>query len=184
MKSERGFTLIELLVYMMLSVVVLLIVGGILINSLNAEKIVRNSVEAADSGQIVSQSVTKAVRNASAIRLTAPTTNSQMLTVRTTDAATGWVCRAWYYGAGEVRMTTSTTVISTPTGLELEDWMLLGEDIRQVGSTPVFALAGADRQVNLTLEAETGNSRPVLISTSALSRQPVPATGVETAPCF
>ncbi|WP_411720739.1 PilW family protein [Mycetocola sp.] len=184
MRTERGFTLIELLVYMMLATVVLLIVGGILINSLKAEQTVRNSVEGADTGQLISQSVTKAVRNASAIRLTAPATDSQLLTARTTDATTGSVCRAWYYGAGEVRMTTSATAIPTPTATEARTWTLLGENIRQVAGAPVFALTGADRQVDLTLEAATGNGRPILIKTSAFSRQPVPATGVETAPCF
>jgi type II secretory pathway pseudopilin PulG len=183
MKAERGFTLIELLVYMMLATVVLLIVGGILINSLKAEQTVRNSVEGADTGQLVSQSVTKGVRNASAIRLTAPASDSQLLTVRTTDS-TGWVCRAWYYGAGEVRMTTSAAAIATPTETEARSWTLLGDDVRQVAGVPVFTLTGADRQVDLTLEAETGTGRPILISTSAFSRQPVPATGVETAPCF
>jgi Tfp pilus assembly protein FimT len=184
MRSERGFTLIELLVYMMLATVVLLIVGGILINSLKAEQTVRSSVEGADTGQLISQSVTKAVRNASAIRLTAPAASSQLLTVRTTDGASGWVCRAWYYGAGEVRMRTSATAIPAPTATEALDWTRLGEDIRRVAGAPVFALTGADRQVDLTLEAQTGNGRPVLIDTSALSRQPVPATGVEAAPCF
>ncbi|SFN93042.1 PilW family protein [Mycetocola miduiensis] len=184
MKTERGFTLIELLVYMMLATVVLLIVGGILINSLKAEQTVRKSVEGADTGQLISQSVTKAVRNASAIRLTAPAADSQLLTVRTTDAASEWVCRAWYYGSGEVRMTTSATAIATPTESEARSWTLLGDDVREVAGVPVFTLTGADRQVDLTLEAETGAGRPVLISTSAFSRQPVPATGVETAPCF
>lgn len=184
MKAERGFTLIELLVYMMLAVVVLLIVGGILINSLKAEQAVRKSVEGADTGQLISQSVTKAVRNASAIQLTAPAADSQLLTVRTTDAASGWVCRAWYYGAGEVRTTTSATAIATPTATQARTWTLLGKNIRQVSSAPVFALTGSDRKVDLGLEAATGNGLPILISTSALSRQPVPATGVESAPCF
>lgn len=184
MKTDRGFTLIELLVYMMLATVVLLIVGGILINSLKAEQLVRSSVEGAGTGQLISQSVTKGVRNASAIRLQAPDANSQLLTVRTTDGATGWVCRAWYYGAGEVRMTTSATAIGTPTALEALGWTRLGKNISRVSGAPIFALTGADRQVELTLEAETRNGLPILISTSALSRQPVPATGVETAPCF
>ena len=39
--SDDGFTLIELLVYIVLSVVVLLIVGGIFLNSVNAERTVR-----------------------------------------------------------------------------------------------------------------------------------------------
>lgn len=184
MKSERGLTLIELLVYISLAIVVLLIVGGILINSLKAEKTVRNSVEASDTGQLISQSVTKGVRQASAIRLTAPTASSQLLSVRTADSVTGWVCRAWYYGDGEVRMTTSAAGIATPTAAEAKTWTRLGKDIRQVTGVPVFVLAASDRQVDLTLEAGTGNGRPVLISTSAFSRQPVPATGVETAPCF
>jgi type II secretory pathway pseudopilin PulG len=184
MRSERGFTLIELIIYSMLSIVVLLIVGGFLINSLRAENTVRAATEATTSGQLVSQSVGRGIRNASAIQRTEPWTDAVLLTARTSNsaAAAGWVCQAWAYSAGQIRTKTSTTAIPTPTASTVKTWTLLSDGVAPVPGTPVFAVT--DRSVDLAFESATGTGKPVLIQTSALSRQPVPATGVESAPCF
>lgn len=182
MKSERGFTLIELMIYSMLSIVVLLIVGGFLINSLRAENTVRDSTEATTSGQLVSQSIGKAIRNASAFQSTTPFAGAVMLTARTTRSATEWDCQAWTYSNGEIRTTTSTTAIPAPTASSVQGWTLLSDSIVPVAGTPVLDISG--HQVDLNFQVSTGTGKPVLIRTSALSRQPVPVTGVESAPCF
>ena len=184
MKSERGFTLVELMIYSMLSVIVLVIVGGILINSLTAERIVRSATEASTAGQLVAQSIGHGVRNASAITLSAPTPDTQLLMVRTVGpgATAEWLCQAWYFGASEVRTTTSSVGIPPPAASGAGDWTLLGDGMQPASPAPVFTVT--DRRVDLNFEVSTGGGPPVLISTSAVSRQPIPATGVESQPCF
>lgn len=182
MRSESGLTLIELMIYSMLSIVVLIIVGGFLVNSLRTEDMVLDSTEASTAGQLVADSVGRGVRNASAIEQTEPWTDAVLLTARTTSSAADWVCRAWSYYDGEIRTRTSAGAIPTPTEADLEGWTLLSEGISPVAGAPVFELS--DRRVDITFESNTGTGKPVLFSTSALSRQPVPATGVESSPCF
>ena len=184
MKSERGFTLVELLIYSMLSVIVLGIVGGLLINSLTAERIVRSAAEASTAGQLVAQSIGHGVRNASAITLSAPTPDTQLLMVRTVGPGptAEWLCQAWYIGANEVRTKTSSAVIPPPSASDAADWTMLGDGMQPASSAPFLTLT--DRRVDLKFEVNTGDALPVLISTSTVSRQPVPATGVESQPCF
>lgn len=184
MKSERGLGLIELIIYSMLSVIVLGIVGGILINSLTAERTVRDSAQASNTGQLVARSVSQGIRNASSIQLVVPTAGEQLLKARTVDAGANpvWRCQAWYFGNGEVRVTTSSTTIPTPTALQLATWTLLADGIQATsGTTPVFTLDG--RRVDLALEVSTNGGPSVLISTSALSRQPVPIAAESEPTC-
>lgn len=184
MNEERGFTLVELLIYSVLSVIVLLIVGGFLINSLSAERTVRDLTTASSSGQLVAQSISSGVRDASALMVTAPSAGTELLVVRTMGTADvpDWTCQAWYYGAGEIRTRTSSGAIPIPDATTVTDWTLIGEWIQPASSDPVFTLIG--NRVDLNLEVTTGDGQPVLISTSAVSRQPIPATGVISAPCF
>ncbi|WP_150307837.1 hypothetical protein [Planctomonas psychrotolerans] len=185
-RYERGFTLVELLIYSMLSIVVLLIVGGILINSLRAEQLVRTSTDATSTGQLVSQSVTTGVRNASAIAWSEPAPGTELLLVRTvgSGATETWSCQAWHFGGGEVRTTRSTSLIPTPTAAALSGWTLLVDGAAPSAGSPVFDLDATERRVDLTVEVAAGTGKPVLIKTSALSRQPVSPTGAESAPCF
>lgn len=182
--DEAGFTLIELLIYSVLSVVVLLVVGGFLINSLGAERTVRDATQASTDGQLVARSLGHGVRSASAITLSEPSTGSQLLMVRTATSGSipTWACQAWYYGAGEVRTKSSDVAILPPTPSEAREWTLLADGVEPVPSVPVFALGS--RSVDLNLQADTGEGSPVLIRTTASSRQPVPPTGEGTSPCF
>lgn len=181
MKNERGFTLIELLIASMLSIMVLLIVGGFLINSLTTERTVRVASEASAGGQLVAQSIAKGVRNASAI---SPAVGADMISVRTVDSGTAatWFCQAWSYASGEIRTTTSNAAIAVPTADELKTWTLLGEGISQDDAAPVFAVNA--RSVDLRFEISTGDGFPMLIRTTAVSRQPTPPIGEGTSPCF
>ncbi|WP_166804868.1 prepilin-type N-terminal cleavage/methylation domain-containing protein [Cryobacterium sp. Sr8] len=182
--ADSGFTLIELLIYMVLSVVVLLIVGGLLINSLNAERTVRDATQASTAGQLISKSLGQGVRNASAIWHTPAGVQPELLIVRTAGAGAtaSWYCQAWSYANGEVRTKTSTTLISTIPA-SVASWTLLGAGIAPVSGAPVFPKSG--RQVDLTLDVKSGQGKAVRISTTLTSRQPVPVSGVEvSAPCF
>ena len=189
MRNERGITLVELLIYSMLAILVLAIVGSILINSLRAERTVRDANEATTVGQLLAQSVTTGVRNASAITLSAPEPDTQLLVVRTVTAGdiAEWSCQAWYVGAGEVRTTRSSAAIPTPTAASVADWTLLGGGI-EPGLIFAYENDPADpqdgRRVDLDAQVSVEDGLPVLITTSALSRQPIPSTGVVSAPCF
>lgn len=181
--AENGFTLVELLVYMVLAVVVLLIVGGVLINTLTTERTVRDATQASNTGQLVAKSVGHGVRNASDIWLSAPGVVPELLMVRTvgSDATPNWFCQAWSYDSGEVRTSTSTEAIMTgQTSSTVTSWTLLADGVEPVVESavaqPVFGVSG--RQVTLNLDVSTGDGQPVLISTVSTSRQPVSVTGV------
>ena len=176
MKSERGFTLIELMVAGMLSVVVLILVGGMLINSMKAERVVRDATSASNAGQLVATSITRGVRNSSALNLSAPVPGAQLLLARvsgTSADASAFVCQAWYFAGDEIRMTVSPTAIVPPTPAQLATWTLVADGVVQVSGSPVFTLNG--KQLDLKLNASAGDGAPVLISTSAVSRQPTSA---------
>lgn len=182
--SETGMTLVELLIYMVLAVVVLLIVGGVLINSLNTQRTVRDATQASNTGQLVSLSVGQGVRNASAIWHSAAGVEPELLIVRTagSGATPTWSCQAWSFDNGEVRTRTSAGLIPT-TAASIATWTLLGSGMKAVSASPVFSQTG--RSVALLLDVDTGKGQPIRISTSSISRQPVPATGAEVSlPCF
>lgn len=176
MKSERGFTLIELMIAGMLSVVVLIIVGGMLISSMKAERVVHDATSASNAGQLVATSVTRGVRNSSALILSTPVSGEQFLRARVSGTgadASAFVCQAWYFSGDEIRMKMSPTAIVAPTPAQLATWTLISDGIGQVSGDPVFTLNG--KQLNLKLNASTGDGAPVLINTSAVSRQPASA---------
>ena len=181
MKSERGLGLVELIIYSMLSILVLAIVGGMLINSLTAEGTVRDSTQASNAGQLVSRSVTQGIRNASSIQLIVPAVGTQLLKARTVGSGTDpvWRCQAWYFGNGEVRVKTSDATIPTPASADVANWTLLADGVQKVPGKLVFALSG--QRVDLEVEVSGNGGNAVRISTSALSRQPVPVA-VESAP--
>jgi len=181
--SDDGFTLVELLIYIGLSIVVLLIVGGIFINSVNAERSVRGVNSATNTGQLAAQSVTNGVRNSSNIKLTAPSAGTQLLMTRSVGSAATpiWTCNAWHFGNGEIRWRQSATAIAAPTAAQLATWTVLNADVKTAGSAPAFALTA--RRIDLTFESKNGTSKAVLIKTSAASRQPPPA-GADSPICF
>lgn len=189
--AETGFTLIELLIYMVLMVVVLLIVGSLLINSLTTESRVHEATQASNAGQLVARSVAQGVRNASALQVTTPSFGGELLTVRTASLTNPqtWSCQAWYFGAGEVRTTTSIALIPT-TAASVANWTLLGTGMQSVSGGAVFTSAPAvnPRSVTLTLDVKPVNGQLVRISSSSTSLQPlpvpVPVTGLVGLPCF
>lgn len=177
-RDARGFTLVELLIASALMVVVGVVVGGILINSLVAEKTVRTTTQATSAGQLVASAIESGVRNATWIDLDT-TGGEYFLRVRTAsgEATVTWNCKAWFISGGSVYQRTSSAAITKPSASNLTGWTLLASGVAQSGSAPLLVKDG--KRIDLTLEVSAGDARPVLISTSALSRQ----TGTESAPC-
>lgn len=186
--SDDGFTLVELLVYMLLAVVILTIVGGVLINSLRVENQVRDATAATDSAQIAAQSLGRGIRNASAIAVTQPDADSILIRTRSIDAqdTAEWSCNAWFVGPDQrLRWTSSPVAIDPATvASDSSSWLLLADGVSPRGTTPIFSLAADERSVRVNMTVDNGNGIPILLSTTIVSRQPIPATGRVTEPCF
>lgn len=178
--SNAGFTLVELLVYSVLMIVVLLIVGGFLISSLRAQNTVANATQASSAGQLVSRSVGHGVRNAISLSYSpAGIGVPEKLTALTMSSDGTLICQAWAFDGDEVRTTTSAGKIST----SVSTWTLLGDGMQvhtTMGATSLFTKVNED-QVDLNLKVLVTGSEPVLVQTTAVSRQPISMTG---APCF
>ncbi|WP_167042861.1 hypothetical protein [Salinibacterium sp. ZJ454] len=173
--SERGITLIELLIYSMLAIIVLTLAGGMLINSVNADKTVREASLASNSAQLVSQSFTHGVRHARELERSVPFAGAEVLRALIVDNALSTPavghCEAWYFGAGEIRTTRSNTAIPLPTAAaDVADWTLLAKGAAPITATQVFAQS--DLTAVITVQIATGDEQPVLIETTAVSRQP------------
>lgn len=186
---QAGVTLVELLVYMMLAVVVLAIVGGILINSSAADRSVRDATRATNAGQLISLSVGRGVRNASAVWHSAPDSTPELLMVRTAGPLSppNWSCQAWSFSEGEIRTTKSSSAIAnTQTAGSVRSWTLLARGVQQafVGgvASPIFVVTAPRidlplNRVDLQMTVNAGQSPAVLITTAAIRRQPSGAIG-------
>lgn len=188
-RGDEGISLVELLIYMLLAVVVLTIVGGILINSLRVEAQVRDGVESASTVQLVTQSIGRGVRNASALEVSAPTADTLLLRTRSIDSDVDggvWRCNAWHVSAdGELRWTVSDAAISaSPTESELSGWTLLGSALTPSATQPILEFSGTERSVRIAFSVRNGDGTPVIVDTTYVSRQPVPATGEVREPCL
>lgn len=168
---EDGFTLIELLVYVSLFVVVLIIVGGFMISSLEAERDVAGATEATDTAQLIATSVQAGVRNGSGLRVETASSGDQMLVARTAtrDAAVGWVCQVWYYSASNESMYTKSSgipaaTIPWPASSPAGRWTLLGEGVTPIedggtvfgptGNRPTSGRALATPSASVTMAYE------------------------------
>ena len=181
-------TLVELLVYSLLLVVVLTVAGGIIINALTSQQTVSAVTSAASAGQLVSASVEQGIRNASAFKVETPTAFGQLLrsrTVRVTDAGVStWQCTAWFRKAnGDFYAKTSSSIIAVPAvAADLATWTLVATGVGLPSGT-AQAFTGTSSQLSLAVSVNAGDAKPVLISTTIVSR---PQTDTGTAPtsCF
>lgn len=181
-------SLVELLIYSFLLVVILTIAGGIIINALTSQRTVTTLGSAASSGQLVSASVEQGIRNASAFKVETPTALGQLLrsrTVRVTEAGVStWQCVAWFRSAtGNFYTKTSASLIAVPAvAADLATWTLVATGVGLPTGT-AQAFTGTASQLSLAVSVDAGEAKPVLISTTIVSR---PQTDTGTAPtsCF
>ena len=180
--AEGGFTLVELLIYSLLTVLVLFIAGGILMNGFTGERVVRGLTEAANSAQVTVESIERGVRNAEGLRISTPSGTDQMLVVRTAVPTGSYSveCVAWYYSVADrtIRTTTAATTISAaPTTTERASWTLLADGVGPVASEPVFSQNG--NTVEFQFQVDAGDNAPIKIHSSSNSR----AEALEASPC-
>jgi type II secretory pathway pseudopilin PulG len=189
-ENENGFTLVELTIATGLTLIVLVIAGGILISGLRTQEIARTVTDAANTAQQIVHSVQSGVKNASAITVTSNTsTGTQLLLVRTQSSApnsTAPSCQAWYYtpsngGGVYTTKTTPASAITLPTGGPQGIWTLLGTGISPADPTTgkVFNAPNGGR-VELKFDVAAGAHPYVLINTMTYNSQ---STSAST-PCF
>ncbi|WP_349866579.1 hypothetical protein [Leifsonia sp. WHRI 6310E] len=202
--GEAGFSLAELLVYMALSVIVLFVVGGLLVNALTSASTIRTSNQATTTGQLLARSLQKGVHNATAMQVSAPVSSvlgvsgAQLFVIETvkSDTTAAPVCEAWLYvpsSGGRIffRSTATVSRIDLPTSATLATALSTspvsapagwsGFDMKvNPANGAIFAL-GTTGQVSLSFTVTTSaGGVPAFITTSALSGQPQKGTST----CF
>lgn len=142
--DDRGFTIVELMVAMGLSVLVLVVAGSLLTSLSRTQRQVSTSTTVTSVGQVVTSSLTKAVRNSSAVQLTAPVAGDQLVRARTAGNAASltWQCEAWYFQASSqtLRYTSSSAAVASPSTTDLKSWTLLASGVAPVTGAAIFGL--------------------------------------------
>lgn len=186
--TDRGITLVELLVYMLLAVVVLVLVGSFLINSLRVDSQVRAGAEAASNAQTAVASLGRGVRNASALEVTNPAPDTTLVRTRSIDSGPDgeWFCNAWHLSSdGELRWRSSPSALpAAPDEATIGSWLLIVDNVQPVGATPMLGLGPDGRSLAISFQVENGDGAPVLLETVIIPRQPIPSTGEVSEPCF
>lgn len=188
--DECGFTLVELMISTGLTIIVLVITGGILISGLRTQEIARSVTDAANTAQQIVHSVQSGVKNASAITVTSnSTTGTQLLLARTVSSdpnSTAPSCQAWYYtpsngGAVYTTKTTPAAAITLPSGGPHGVWTILGTGVSPADpSTGKVFNAPNGGRVELNFDVAAGSHPYVLINTMTYNSQ---STSVSS-PCF
>lgn len=187
---ESGFTLVELLVTATLSIIVMSIAGGFLINGLRTQEMSSTVTDAANTAQQIVRSVQAGVKNASALTVTSDSVaGTQLLiarTISTNPSSTAASCQAWYYtplkgGTVYTMRTTPAAPISLPSGGPEGLWMTLGTGISPADPTTgkVFNAPSGGR-VELKFDVAAGKHPYVLINTMTYSSQSMTVSS----PCF
>jgi type II secretory pathway pseudopilin PulG len=186
---QSGFTLIELLLYVALSLVVLVIAGGILISGLRTQQTTSSVTDAANTAQQIVRSVQSGVRNASAVSVSSPFAGSQLLIARTIGSdpnSTAPSCQAWYYtptngGSVYTTRTSPAALITLPAGGPQGVWSILGTGVSP--SDPVTGKvfnAPSGGRVELRFDVAAGTHPYVLVNTMTYT----PQSATVSAPCF
>ena len=188
--KEKGLTLLELLIASGISVLVISIASGLLINGVRTQESAQKVTDAANTAQQIVRSIQSGVRNASAITVTSnAVAGTQLLLARSVGldpTTTAPSCQAWYYtpASGGAVYTTKTfpaALISLPTGGPQGKWTQLG-----TGVTPADPLTGkvfnapSGSRVELRFDVAAGKHPYVRINTTTYTPQ---VTSVST-PCF
>lgn len=187
--AEGGITLVELMVYMMLSLIVLAVVGGVLASGLRTQATVQTVTDATTTAQQIVSSIQSGVRNASAVTVVSPpTAGSQMLIARVIGmdpASTAASCQAWYYtpsngGAVYTKKTTPASVITVPSSDPPSGWSLLGVGVSPSSSAGAVFTAPAGLRVDLTFNVAAASQPYVSMLTTIYT----PQTTTVSAPCY
>lgn len=171
--DDAGLSLIELIIYVVLASVILGGMATILINSWSTQQDVQTTTQATNRGQLIGQSIERAVRNAEAFDVSPDGT---MLRVHTTlggDRA----CQAFWFTGGAAYMTSSAGPLPAATTVAWPaPWIPGG--VVQNGSTAFFVQDNFALTYTFDIETE---SAPVRFEGDVSQR--TPETGATT-PCW
>lgn len=180
--EQSGLSLIELMVTTLLLGLVSAVIVGIMISLLTTQNTVSSVTSDTRSAQLVADSISTPVRNASSFDLRTVGTDDQLLIARVASSTTTitWRCTGWYYSASEDRLytTNQSGPISTPSSGALASWLVLAEGMTPLDGRPVFTENGAVLEV--AYQIATGDTTPVAIQFRAAR-----LTGLEeSSACF
>ena len=173
------------MIYMLLSLIVLAVVGGVLVTGLRTQASVRTVTDATTTAQQIVSSIQSGVRNASAISVVSPpTAGSQMLIARVVGmdpTSTAATCQAWYYtpsngGAVYTKKTSPASVIAIPGSDPPSGWSLLGVGVTPSSSGGAVFTAPAELTFNVAAVSQPYVSMLTTIFT--------PQTTTVSAPCY
>lgn len=171
-RDDAGLTLIELIMYMLLASVLLGAMATILVNSWSTQRDVQTTNEATNRGQLIGQSIERAMRNAQAFDVS---TDGTLLRVDTRLGGSRR-CQGFWMNGGAAYMTTSASALPSAVTPDWPDPWQSG--VVQNGSTRFFEQDGLS--VTFTFDITT-DSAPVRFQGEAAMR--TPATG-GSSPCW
>lgn len=168
-RADAGFSLTELLVAAIIGGLVLTMLGGFLVSSLQADSQVRGLNTASARGELALDSLRTTLQSAAPPFSVAAGAASGDLIVRAAVAGSGtgalaWDCVAFYYDAAraELRSTrrvgtasTPGTRIATPNAATLAGWSIVASGMLPPASGAVFSLR--DRDPGPAFEADTSS---------------------------
>ena len=186
---EQGMTLVELIIASAIFSLVSLTIMGLMFVTLNTEQSIRTVALATSEGQTAVRSMTRSITNAATplqLATAGPGNADQILRARVVGggATATWTCMAWYYSAAdaEIRYTSSSGAIPTPTATQLDGWSLLASGVG-ASSGAVFSptpSASLPTGVTISFRIDAGDSPAVTFETAVSSRTRVSGG----APCY
>jgi type II secretory pathway pseudopilin PulG len=177
--TDAGFTLVELLISAALTSVVIIVIGGVLVSSMQADETVRTVTTSTTDGQLVANVIDGGMRNSTAVAVSTAADGVSSFAVARVVGASGPECVAWFYDA-EIdtifRRTSSSAITAPEPGSVGADWIPLSggivPDVDGSGTEyPVFAAEGA-RGLGLRYAVETGSGPSSLFITTITGRAP------------
>lgn len=162
--SDTGVSLIELIIYILLASVLLGAMATILANSWSTQEDVQTTSDATNRGQMIGQSVERAMRNATAFDVS---TDGTLLRVETRLSGERR-CQGFWMTGGAAYMTSSSGALpAAVTSAWPAPWAPAG--VVQNGATRFFEQDGLE--VSFTFDIET-ESAPVRFHGTAAMRTP------------
>jgi hypothetical protein len=179
--DDSGLTLIELIVAASLAILAGTVLVGVFSMTQRTEATIRTTASATTTGQFVSSTIDRAIRNSEAIDVV-PIGSDLLVRARTIGSGSdaSWRCAAWYYSAADstIRQTSSPALISAPTAVVQRSWTLLAGGVSAIPSTPVFNVStslGGGQTLSFAFRISAGTSPAV--SFQDASSHPVAGTG-------
>jgi len=186
---DDGFTLVELLVAVIVGGIVLAILGGFLVSSLQADRELRGLNAATSRGELALDAMRTTLQSAAAPMGIAPGAAAGDLVLRARVAGMSegplrWDCVAVYYDAlaGELRMrrnvgdpSAPAGTVATPDAAQLATWPVLADGVLPPLEGEVFAFrgggSGADpSRIEIAFRIDAGGLGAPEFATSIVAR--------------